>query len=167
MLIQFDREDSENLVLTFDNSESDVEQMEDFIDWLKSSGLEFSKLKMKVPGVAEKVTNVFVKKPEPVEQAKPVLTKSVPEPVKTVQTKSAPVKPVEAVKPVKPVEAVEPVEVVEAEEDSDTKEVANVVAATAQSANAAESSDESESESEDEPVSRTKKTTKRVTNSRK
>lgn len=62
MLVQFDKEDSENLVLTFDNTSEDAEQMKDFISWLKASDLEFSKLKMKMPGFNEKVTNIIVKK---------------------------------------------------------------------------------------------------------
>jgi hypothetical protein len=143
MLIQFDREDSETLVLTFDNSDADVEQMEDFISWLEVSGLEYNKLKMKIPGVVEKVTNLFVKK-APVQKSVPV---SVPVSVSV----SAPVQ----VKKSVPVETLE-------ETDTDTQDH---VVANSGIVEAEESS--SDSESEEEQVSRTKKTTKRVASSRK
>lgn len=140
MLIQFDREDSENLVLTFDNSESDAEQMQDFIAWLEASGLEFNKLKMKIPGVSEKVTNLFVKKPSvqvlPPSQAK--VAKPAPTPTPTPQ--------------VAPPQAPTPQLVAQVEEtESETQET---VVKNEESS--------SDTESDEEPVSRTKKTTKRV-----
>jgi len=138
MLIQFDREDSENLVLTFDNSADDSEQMKDFIDWLESSGLEFNKLKMKIPGVTDKVTNVFVKKPQTNTNTTKKVTNTVVQELETTVTTVTP----------KPTLL---------EEESDTEENINVTAVD----------ESSESESEDEPVSRTKKTTKRVSNLRK
>lgn len=152
MLIQFDREDSENLVITFDNTESDAEQMQDFIAWLESSGLEFSKLKMKIPGVAEKVTNLFVKKSPKVlsVQAPPV---QQVKPVKPVV--SAPVPPPAVVK----AEPVQSTQALEEDEDSDSEVKEQVL-------NAGEESS-SESESEEEPAPKTKKTTKRAVNSRK
>jgi hypothetical protein len=142
MLIQFDREDSENLVLTFDNSEADAEQMQDFIAWLEASELEFTKLKMKIPGVSEKVTNLFVKRA--VSSVKQV----VPTPKQVVQ--QVPVVSVKQV--VQPPPA--PVE--EESEDTETAHLA-----------AKDVSSDSESESEEEPISRTKKTTKRTTKATK
>ena len=140
MLIQFDREDSENLVVTFDNSESDLEQMKDFIDWLEASGLEFNKLKMKIPGVSEKVTNLFVKRAHSsVKQVKQV-SQILPAPIS------------------KQVTQVQPPAAVKEEEESET---AHLVAKDISS----DSESESEPESDSEPVSRTKKTTKRTTKS--
>ena len=150
MLIQFDREDSENLVLTFDNSDSDNEQMQDFIAWLEASNLDYSKLKMKIPGLAEKVTNLFVKK-----QTVSKTQNQVSKPVSKSVTKSV-TKPVTAnvsTNSVEKVEVVAAVAVAE-ESESDSEEQENVVAAVAE--------ESSSSESEEEPVSRTKKTTKRV-----
>jgi hypothetical protein len=148
MLIQFDREDSENLVLTFDNSADDSEQMKDFIDWLESSGLEFNKLKMKIPGLADKVTNVFVKKPQ--NKSNTTSTKKVTSTV--VQEFGTTVTPTVTTNPTVLVPLL-----LEEESDSDVEENMNVAVVD----------ESSESESEDEPVSRTKKTTKRVANSRK
>ena len=136
MLIQFDREDSENLVLTFYNSDSDNEQMQDFIGWLEASNLEYSKIKMKIPGLAEKVTNLFVKK-----QTK--VSKPVSKPVSTNVSTSS----IEKEK-----EEVIAVIAAEEESDSDSETHENVIAAE----------ESSSSESEEEPVLRTKKTTKRV-----
>ena len=138
MLIQFDREDSENLVLTFDNSETDVEQMQDFLAWLEVSGLDYSKLKMKIPGVAEKVTNFFVKPSMKTTKLIPNKVQEQTKPASKVQTKEF--VPIEIVEEV----IVDKVELVEKDDSS------------------------SESEEEEyEPVTRTKKTTKRVTNIRK
>jgi len=142
MLIQFDREDSENLVLTFDNSEEDAEQMQDFIAWLEASGLEFNKLKMKIPGVSEKVTNLFVKKqvvhvtPTPTSVSTGTTTKSVSQSKTQVQNQDQN-------------------QVLE-EEGEDT-ETAHIMA------NDVSSESDSESETDAEPVSKTKKTTKRTT----
>jgi hypothetical protein len=166
MLIQFDREDSENLVVTFDNSESDAEQMQDFIAWLEASGLEFNKLKMKIPGVADKVTNLFVKKPVSQVQA-PVVSKQVtqtPAPVvsKQVNQPPAPVVSKQVNLPPAPVaskQVTQPPAPVE--EDSEDTETAHIVAKEVSS------DSESDSESDDEPVSKTKKTTKRTTKSTK
>lgn len=146
MLIQFDREDSENLVVTFDNSDEDAEQMQDFVAWLEASGLEFNKLKMKIPGVAEKVTNLFVKK------SVSGVTKQVPvpTPVPTKQTTPAPTKQVIKADPPAPVE-----------EESEDTETAHLVAKEISS------DSESDSESDTEPVSKTKKTTKRTTKATK
>lgn len=152
MLIQFDREDSENLVLTFNNSDDDTEQMKDFIDWLDASGLEYNKLKMKIPGVADKVTNVFVKKP----QTKKVTNQVAQEQQTTKVTNQVAQEPQTTSIPTKTTSAKSVPVPVLLEEESDTEEKVNVVD---------ESS--SDSESEDEPISRTKKTTKRVANSRK
>ncbi len=149
MLIQFDREDSENLVVTFDNSESDAEQMQDFVAWLESSGLEFNKLKMKIPGVPEKVTNFFVKKS--VKQITPVVASTVPVkqvasvPVSTKQVTPAPA-------PVK-----QEVQPVDEESDSESAHLA---------AKEISSDSESDTESDTEPV-KTKKTTKRTTKATK
>ncbi len=151
MLIQFDREDSENLVVTFDNSEEDAEQMQDFVAWLEAAGLEFNKLKMKIPGVPEKVTNLFVKKP--VLSSTPVKQVTQPAPVK--QNQPVPVKQVAAPVPAQ-VQAPAPVE-----EESEDTETAHIVAKDVSS------DSESESESDAEPVSKTKKTTKRTTKSTK
>ncbi len=152
MLIQFDREDSENLVATFDNSDSDAEQMQDFIAWLEASGLEFNKLKMKIPGVADKVTNLFVKKP--ITQVQPPVTKQVTQPpapvTKQVSQPPAPVASKQVTQPPAPVE-----------EDSEDTETAHIVAKEVSS------DSESDSESDEEPVSKTKKTTKRTTKSTK
>ena len=127
MLIQFDREDSENLVLTFDNSDSDNEQMQDFIAWLEASNLDYSKLKMKIPGLAEKVTNLFVKK-----QTVSKTQNQVSKPVSKSVTKSV-TKPVTAnvsTNSVEKVEVVAAVAVAE-ESESDSEEQENVVAAVA------------------------------------
>jgi hypothetical protein len=145
MLIQFDREDSENLVVTFDNSESDAEQMQDFIAWLEASELEFSKLKMKIPGVTDKVTNLFVKKA--VSKSKQVVStpKQVVLPVPVMSTK----------------QVVQPPPPAPVEEESEDTETAHLAAKDVSS------DSESDSESEAEPVSRTKKTTKRTTKATK
>ena len=150
MLIQFDKEDSKSLVLTFNNTDDDTEQMKDFIDWLEASGLEYNKLKMKIPGLTDKVTNIFVKKLQTTKVTNPVVqeeqtkvTNPVVQEEQTTSTLKITAKP-----------TVIPVLLNESE--SDVEENMNIVD---------ESS--SDTESEDEPVLKTKKTTKRVVNSRK
>jgi hypothetical protein len=111
--------------------------MKDFIDWLEASGLEFNKLKMKIPGVSEKVTNLFVKRAHSsVKQVSQILPAPISKQVTQVQPPAA----------------------VKEEEESET---AHLVAKDISS----DSESESEPESDSEPVSRTKKTTKRTTKS--
>jgi hypothetical protein len=63
MHIQFDRDDPDSLAgFTFDNSDSDNEQMIDFLLWLDIQKLTYNKLKIKMPTSSEKVTCIIINK---------------------------------------------------------------------------------------------------------
>jgi hypothetical protein len=136
MHIQFDREDPESVAgFTFDNTELDQEQLTDFLFWLQTKDLTYSKLKLRTGQSNEKVTCIIVNNLEktintPLLPPVPINTSQVlvntPPPVKAPVILSLQLPKSEAVQELE-------------KDDSDT-----------------------ESESDSETINKTKKTTKKV-----
>jgi len=61
MHIQFDRDDPESVAgFTFDNTDLDQEQLSDFLSWLQTKNLTYSKLKIRTGQSNDKVTCIII-----------------------------------------------------------------------------------------------------------
>jgi hypothetical protein len=112
MHIQFDRDDPESVAgFTFDNTDLDQEQLSDFLSWLQTKNLTYSKLKLRTGQSNDKVTCIIINNLEK--------TIDFPPPVPATALVSVSV-PASVQVPVKAQEQV-PVEVPEQDSDSESE----------------------------------------------